>query len=68
MTKDDNVIFIVPQLLCRALAQSLGRIIEGDPDASPAAALELCNELLLEVGAVKDENGVWQMPEDEDDT
>lgn len=60
----DKVISIMPQLLCGKLSRDLGRFLEGDPNASPAAMLEQCNQILREIGAVQDADGVWRMPEE----
>lgn len=63
----DNVISIRPNLLCGKLSRELGRYIEGDPSASPEEMLELCNQIFQEIGAVKDSDGVWSLPESEDE-
>lgn len=60
---NDKVISIRPQLLCGQLARELGRYIESDPSASPEEMLELCNQIFEEIGAVKNADGVWELPE-----
>lgn len=62
----DRVISIVPQLLCRKLARDLGHFLDGEPSATPSQMLEACEEILGEIGAEKDANGVWRMPGEDD--
>jgi len=61
----NEVLSIRPQLLCGKLARELGRYIEGDPSASPEKMLELCNQIMADIGAVKDADGVWTLPQGE---
>lgn len=60
----DKVISMMPQLLCKQLARDLGKFLDGAPDASPEKMLDQCEKIMQEIGAVKDENGVWRLPEE----
>lgn len=61
----DKVISMMPQLLCKQLARDLGKFLDGAPGASPTEMLGQCEQILTEIGAVKDANGVWRMPDEE---
>jgi len=58
----DKVISMMPQLLCKQLASDLGKLLDNVPGASPAEMLGQCEQIMQEIGAVKDENGVWRIP------
>jgi hypothetical protein len=60
----DKIISMMPQLLCKQLASDLGKFLDNQPGASPAEMLGQCEQIMQEIGAVKDENGVWRMPEE----
>lgn len=60
----DKVISMMPQLLCGKLARDLGRFLDGDPNATPEKMLDQCEQILGEIGAVKDADGVWRMPDE----
>jgi hypothetical protein len=61
----DKVISMMPQLLCKQLARDLDRFLGNFPDASPTEMLGKCERILEEIGAMKDANGVWRMPDGE---
>lgn len=61
----EKVISMMPQLLCKQLARDLGRFLDNVPGASPAEMLGQCEQILTEIGAVQDANGVWRMPDEE---
>ena len=63
----DKVISITPQLLCGELARSLGRYLDNDPNVTPTEMLGQCEQIMKEIGAVKDSNGVWRMPDEPED-
>jgi hypothetical protein len=59
-----KVISMMPQLLCKQLASDLGKFLGNAPSASPEELISQCDRIMQEIGAVKDENGVWRMPEE----
>jgi hypothetical protein len=61
----DKIISMMPQLLCKQLASDLGKFLDNEPGASPAEMLGQCDRIMNEIGAVKDENGEWSLPEED---
>lgn len=59
----DNVLSIRPQLLCRKLVREIDNFLEDKPGATPQEMLGMCNDILTEIGALQDANGVWSFPE-----
>lgn len=61
----DKIISMMPQVLCKQLASDLGKFLDNAPGASPTEMLGQCDQIMKEIGAVKDESGVWRLPEED---
>jgi len=60
MTTSDNVLHFPDRSLLK-LIDAVNGVLSGDISANKA--LGMAEEVLVSMGAVKDENGQWQLPE-----
>lgn len=57
-----------PQFSAGRLARSLQRFLDGDPDVTASKLLAYCDTVMIELGATKDEDGLWVLPDDPEAT